>query len=123
MLAPTAAATRRSTAETVASTLGGILLAAVLLSAGLAPGVLLLVALALGLVGAVVLLSRGTLSKLLLTPLPVVAAATSLGPQAGLALSMRLVGAGVGFGAAICAEWLSQRIDDQRPPDQTDLAG
>lgn len=74
-----------------------------------------------------VLLSRGTLSKLLLTPLPVVAAATSLGPQAGLALSMRLaeylLGAGVGFGAAICAEWLSQRIDDQRPPDQTDLAG
>lgn len=126
VLAPTAVATRRSTWQTVASTLGGILLAAILLAAGLPPGALLLSALALGLVGAVLLLRSGTWSKLLLTPLPVVAAAMALGPESGLALSMRLaeylLGAGVGFLAAVCAEWLSQHLSEDRPQDQADVA-
>jgi Fusaric acid resistance protein-like len=126
VLAPTAVATRRSTWETVASTLGGIFLAAILLAAGLAPGALLLIALAMGLVGAVLLLRSGTLSKLLLTPLPVIAAAMALGPESGLALSMRLaeylLGAGVGFVAALCAEWLSQQLSEDRPQGQSDVA-
>ena len=126
VLAPTAVATRRSTWETVASTLGGIFLAGILLPAGLAPGALLLIALATGLVGALLLLRSGTLSKLLLTPLPVIAAAMALGPESGLALSMRLaeylLGAGVGFVAALCAEWLSQQLSEDRPQGQSDVA-
>jgi uncharacterized membrane protein YccC len=126
VLAPTASATRRSSWETVLSTLGGILLAVALLAAGLAPGLLLLVTVGLGLVGALLLLRSGTLSKALLTPLPVIAAAMALGPESGLALSMRLVeyllGAGVGFAAAVCAEWLSQHLNEDRPQDQVDVA-
>lgn len=127
VLAPTAAATRRSTWETVASTTAGVMLAGVLLWSGLPAPVLLSVTLLLALVGAVLLLRNGMLSKLLLTPLPVLMAAASLGPEKSLALGMRLVeyllGAGVGFAAAFCAEWLSQRLEEDRPAEQADLAG
>lgn len=127
VLAPTSAAARRSTWETVGSTLAGILLAAWLMSLGLSTPVLFTVTMGLALVGAVLLLRNGLVSKLLLTPLAVIMAAASLGPESGLALSMRLaeylLGAGVGFMAAFGGEWLTQHLERDRPVEQADLAG
>lgn len=127
VLAPTTAATRRSMWETVGSTLAGILVAAWLLSMGLAPAALFAAAIGLALVGAVLLLRNGLVSKLLLTPLAVIMAAASLGPESGLALTMRLteylLGAGVGFVAAFGGEWLTQHLEQDRPAEQAELAG
>jgi hypothetical protein len=54
-------------------------------------------------------------------------AAASLGPDQYLAVGMRLVeyliGAGVGFVAALAAEWLSLRLEEDRPAEQSDLVG
>lgn len=127
VLAPTAAETRRSTWEVVGSTLGGILLAGALLAAALPPATTLAVTVLLAIVGAVLLLRNGLVSKLLLTPLPVLLAAASLGPDGGLALGMRLfeylLGAGVGLVAALAGERLSKRLSEDRPAEQAELAG
>jgi hypothetical protein len=127
VLAPTAAATRRSSWETVASTTAGVMLAGVLLWSGLPALVLLSLTLLLALVGAALMLRNGVASKLLLTPLPVMIAAASLGPDKGLALGMRLaeylLGAGVGFAAGFAAEWLSKRLEKDRPVEEAELAG
>lgn len=127
VLAPTAAATRRSTWEVVGSTLIGILLAGGLLASGLAPGLILGVTVLLGLVGAVLMLRNGLVSKVLLTPLPALLAAASLGLNGGLALGMRLLeyllGAGVGLIAALAGEWLSTRLSADRPAEQAELVG
>ena len=85
------------------------------------------VTMGLALVGAVLLLRNGLVSKLLLTPLAVIMAAASLGPESGLALSMRLaeylLGAGVGFVAAFGGEWLTKHLERDRPVEQTEFAG
>jgi hypothetical protein len=126
VLSPTTAATRKSSVQTVGSTLAGILLAAALLSLGLSELTIAVVAMVLGLVGALLLLRSGTFSKVLMTPLPVIMAAAALGPEGSLALSLRLVeyllGAGVGFAAAVGGEWLSRRLSKDRPPEQAEIA-
>ena len=127
VLAPTAAATRKSTWETVGSTMGGLLLTAVLLSSELAAGTLLLLVVGMALVGAVLMLRNGLVSKVLMVPLPVLMAAAALGPDSALALGMRLVeyllGAGVGFAAAVAGERLSRRLSEDRPAEQSELVG
>lgn len=127
VLAPTSAETRRSTWQTVGSTLGGILLAGAMLASELSAATLLTVSLVMALVGATLLLSNGLVSKLLLTPLPVLLAATALGQDSELVLTYRLVeylmGAGVGFVAALAGEWLSQRLSEDQPAEQTELVG
>lgn len=127
VLAPTAGKARSFTWQTVVSTLGGILVAAVMLASGLALGPRLLLALLMAIVGAAFLLRHGIIAKLLLTPLPVLVAAAAIGPGGSVALGYRLVeylfGAGVGFVAALGGEWLTQRLETDRPEAQSDLAG
>jgi hypothetical protein len=119
VLAPTAAATRRSAWEVVASSLAGIALAAVLLWSGLGPVALFATSLGLGIVGAALILRAGMLSKTLLTPLPVVIAGLALSSQPERALGARLLeyllGAGVGLVAAVVAQWLVRRLEADRP--------
>lgn len=83
--APSAAVARRSSWETVASTLAGIALAAVLLSVGLDTTWVMIVAGIPLLIGAVLLLRNMILAKILMTPLPVVLAAAALGANGSLA--------------------------------------
>lgn len=127
VLAPTAAATRKSTWETVGSTVAGLLLAALLLYSGLPAPTVLLTTVGMALVGAVLLLRNGLLSKVLMVPLPVLMAAAGLGEDGGLALGLRLVeymlGAGLGFAAAVAGERLSTLLSQDRPAEQAELVG
>ncbi len=118
VLGPSVAAARRSSWETVASTLAGIALAALLLSVGLDTTSVMAVAGILLLIGAVLLLRRTILAKILMTPLPVILAAAALGPNGSLALGLRLVeyllGAGIGLVAAIGGGWLAARLSTEQ---------
>ena len=123
--APSAAVARRSSWETVASTLAEIALAAVLLSVGLDTTSVMVVAVLLLLIGAVLLLRNMILARILMTPLPVVLAAAALGANGNLALGLRLVeylvGAGIGLVAAIGGGWLAARLSTEQAHGETEL--
>jgi len=127
VVAPTAAATRRSAWETILSSLLGVLLAGLLLASGMSEEVTLAVIAVMSLVGAVFLLLHGMLSKMLLTPLPVVVAAASLDAAGALALQLRFVeyalGALVGVAAVVAVDGLTRRLWSERPEVQDVLVG
>ena len=118
VLGPSPAAARQSGWETVASTLAGIALAALLLSVGLDTTSVMVVAVLLLLIGTVLLLRHMILAKILMTPLPVILAAAALGANGSLALGLRLVeyvfGAGIGLVAAIGGGWLAARLSTEQ---------
>ncbi len=118
VLGPSPAAARQSGWETVASTLAGIALAAVMLSVGLDTTSVMVVAVLLLLIGTVLLLRHMILAKILMTPLPVILAAAALGANGSLALGLRLVeyvfGAGIGLVAAIGGGWLAARLSTEQ---------
>ena len=118
VLGPSPTAARQMGWETVASTLAGIALAALLLSVGLDTTSVMVVAVLLLLIGAVLLLRHAILAKVLMTPLPVILAAAALGPNGSLALGLRLVeyllGAGIGLVAAIGGGWLAARLSTEQ---------
>lgn len=127
VLAPTAADTRRSARETVLATLAGVVLAGLLLALPLsAAGTVSLLAL-LALIGALVLLRNGGVSKALLTPLPVVAAALALDADQALALGLRvveyLVGAAAGIAVVVAADRISRRLWTQEAHADEAIAG
>jgi hypothetical protein len=114
VLAPSSAKTRASAVETVVSSLVGVALAAAVLALGLPQGFEVFLIVAMGLVGALLILRNGMLSKALLTPLPVVVAVAALDVDGTLALQLRLVeyvvGASLGVAAVLAADYLGRRL-------------
>lgn len=127
VLAPSSAQTRQSAAQTVLASLAGVVLAAVVLGAGLPPGWSLAVIAACALVGAVLMLRAGLVSKALLTPLPVAAAVLALDTAGAVALGLRVVeyvvGALVGLGVVVVTEQISRHLWQQRPEENRELVG
>jgi hypothetical protein len=121
VLAPSSAQTRRSAVETALSAVVGVLLAGVVLGAGMSLGAMVAVIVGMGVVGAVLTLRNGLLSKALLTPLPVVIAAAALDVNDSLVLPLRLaeyvVGAGLGLLTVAGAEFLGRHLSDERDTD------
>lgn len=126
VLAPSAAQTRRSAIETALSAVVGVLLAAVVLGAGMAQGTEVAVIVGMGVVGAVLTLRNGLLSKALITPLPVVVAAAALDVDGSLVLPLRLVeylvGAGLGVLTVVAADYLGRHLFEERASED-DLVG
>ncbi len=118
VLGPTAARTRRSAAQTVLGAMLGVGLAVVLTATPWSSAVVLATATVMLLVGALLLLVSGTLSKTLTTPLPVLMAAAVLRDEGVAALEARLVeylvGAGVGLVVAVVAEALVRRLSARK---------
>lgn len=127
VLAPSKAQTRHSAGQTVLAAVLGVSLSAVILRSGLDVALQALLIVALGLVGAVIMLRHGLISKILLTPLPVVAAAWALDVDGDLALQFRLIeylgGAALGLGAAALAEVLVNRLESRRAATAADVVG
>jgi hypothetical protein len=125
VLAPSVAATRRSVVETIAAAAAGVLLAGIVLATRLPVAQQLVVITMLGVVGALLMLRQGLVSKALLTPLPVVGAAAALGQDAALALPVRLgeyvVGAVLGLGVVVVTARVSERLEPGRA-DEADEA-
>lgn len=126
VLTPTSAKTRESAVETIVASLVGVALAAVVLSLGLPLAAELGLISLMGVIGALLIVRNGTVSKALLTPLPVVIAARALGADRALALQLRLaeyvVGAVLAVLAMVLAERVGQRLyRDREGADQ--LAG
>ncbi len=114
VLAPTAAETRRSAWETITSTALGIVLAAGVLALDLGTAATAITIAVLGIVGALLMLRQGFVSKALITPLPVVLAAAALGADGAIALPVRLgeyvVGALLGVAVVVLTEWAGRRL-------------
>jgi hypothetical protein len=114
VLAPTAAETRRSAWETITSTVAGVVLAGAVLALDLSPSATAITIAVLGIVGALLLLRQGFVSKALITPLPVVLAAAALGADGGIALPVRLgeyvVGAALGVVVVVLTDWAGRRL-------------
>jgi hypothetical protein len=114
VLAPTAAETRRSAWETITSTVAGVALAAVVLALDLRPTATAVTIAVLGIVGALLLLRQGFVSKALITPLPVVLAAATPGGDAAFALPVRLgeyvAGAALGVVVVVLTDWAGRRV-------------
>jgi uncharacterized membrane protein YccC len=114
VLAPTAAETRRSAWETIASTAVGVVLAGVVLAFDLSPSATIMAIALLGIAGALLLLRQGFVSKALITPLPVVLAAAALGTEGAIALPVRLgeyvVGASLGVAVVVLTDWAGRRL-------------
>ncbi len=128
VLAPSAAKTRESTVETVVASVIGVALAAGVIALGLPQVVAIGVIVAMAVAGGALLLRNGTLSKALMTPLPVVVAAAALDANQVLALQLRLaeyvVGAGLGLVVVVGGEYLSRRLWRERLPEsQGELVG
>jgi hypothetical protein len=128
VLAPSAAKTRESALETVVASVLGVALAAAILALGWSGAATIGLVLVLAVVGSLLLLRHGMLSKALLTPLPVVSAAAALDVDQALALQLRLaeyvVGALLGAAAVVVADYLGRRLWRERLPEsQPDLAG
>lgn len=127
VLAPSAAKTRQSALETAAASVVGVLLAAGVLASGLAETAAIGLIVGMAVVGGLLLLRNGTLSKALMTPLPVVAAAAALDANQALALQLRLVeylvGAGLGLAAVLVADRLGRRLWHERSATAADLVG
>ena len=81
----------------------------------------------LGLAGVLVILPNGMLSKALTTVLVIVMIASLTGDDpgdvAGLRLLDFLIGAAIAMLAAGLAEFLAQRLEEDRPEEQVDIAG
>lgn len=114
VLAPTAAETRRSAWETITSTLAGVTLAALVIALDLRPSATAATLAALGTVGALLLLRQGFVSKVLVTPLPVVLAAAAPEADAAFVLPVRLgeyvVGAALGVVVVVLTEWTGRHV-------------
>lgn len=127
VLGPAAAETRAVGWETVAASVGGVLLAIFLVATGLSDATLVTITLLLGLVGALYLLKNGVVSKLLLTPLPIILIALALAEDPSSVASLRLFeylfGAGAALLVASIAEWLALRLEENRPEAEATLAG
>jgi hypothetical protein len=123
VLAPTAAETRRSAAETIGSTAVGVVLAGVVLALDLSPSATVIAIALLGIAGALLLLRQGFASKALITPLPVVLAAAAPGTEAAIALPVRLgeyaAGALLGVAVVVLTDWIDRRLS---PADTDDEA-
>jgi hypothetical protein len=127
VLAPSKTKTRESALQTIVATTLGVALAAAVHGAGLTIPAQAAVIVVLGAIGAVIMLRNGLLSKVLLTPLPVVTAAWTLDVEGALALRLRLVeytvGAAVGLVTAVVAAILTTRLQAQRGSVVDDLVG
>jgi hypothetical protein len=114
VLAPTTAETRRSAWETITSTAAGVALAGVVLALDLSLSATAATISLLGVVGSLLLLRQGFVSKALITPLPVVLAAAALGTDAAIALPVRLgeyvVGAALGVVVVVLTDWAGRRV-------------
>jgi hypothetical protein len=125
-LGPVAANTRRASWQTVVGTVVGVVGALLLLALPLSQGQALAISSALGFLGVLVLLSHGVLSKAALTVLVLVMIAILTGDDpadvAGLRLIDYLIGAAVAMAAAGVAEYLAQRLEEDRPAE-VDVAG
>jgi hypothetical protein len=126
-LGPTARKTRDDSKQTVVGTAVGVVIALLLFQLPLADGVLLLATVGLGLTGVLITLTNGMLSKALTTVLVIVLIASLTGDDpgdvAGLRLLDYLIGAGIAMLAAGLAEYLAQRLEEDRPEEQVDIAG
>jgi hypothetical protein len=124
-LGPAASKTREAGWQTVVGTALGVVVALLLFQLPFADGALLVVSLALGLVGVLVLLTNGLLSKALLTVLVIVLVAILTGDDPGDVAGLRLldyvIGAGIAMLAAGLAEYLAHRLEEDRPAEQVDL--
>ena len=120
-LGPVAAKTRQASWETVIGTVVGVVGALLLLALPLSQGQVLGISFALGFLGVLVLLTHGMLAKATLTVLALVMVALLTGDRpadvAGLRLVDYLVGAAVAMMAAGLAEYLAQRLEEDRPAE------
>jgi hypothetical protein len=118
VLGPIASKTRASAGQTVLATVLGLVLAAVLASLGMSALTLILVCFALLLPGALLMLRNGLLSKILLTPLPVIIVALLIDEDLTLVAGYRfgeyVFGALVGVLVAGVAEWLTQHMGEKQ---------
>lgn len=121
VLAPSAAKTRESAVQTAVASVVGVALAGGVLTLGLAPAATIGLILVMAVGGSLLLLRNGTLSKTLMTPLPVVTAAAALDVDQSLALQLRLAeyvaGAALGAAAVVAADYLGRRLWHERLPD------
>jgi uncharacterized membrane protein YccC len=126
-LGPTASKTRDDSKQTVIGTAIGVVSALLLFQLPLADGALLLAAVGLGLIGVLITLTNGMLSKAMTTVLVIVLIAVLTGDDpgdvAGLRLVDYLVGAAIAMLAAGLAEFLAQRLEEDRPVEQAEIAG
>ncbi len=127
VLAPAAAHTRDVGWQTVLASVGGVLLIFLLADLGWPDAVLMTISLVLGSLGVLVLLTHGTASKLLTTQLIVILVALAAGTDpadlAGLRLWHYALGIAVALVCAGAAEFLAQRLEEDRPRDEAELAG
>lgn len=115
VLAPSADETRRSVVETIAAAVVGVLLAGLVLLSGLSVAGQLSVMGIMAVLGGLLMVRQGLVSKALLTPLPVVAAAAALGEQGVWVLPVRLgeyvVGALLGLAVVVVTERVRDRLE------------
>lgn len=125
-LGPVATKTRRDGWQTVGGTVLGVFAALFLFELPLADGAALTIGLLLGFLGVLVMLTHGLWSKALLTVLVVVLIAVltsdAPGAVAGLRLVDYLLGATAALLAAGLAEYLAQRLEEDRP-DEANIVG
>ncbi len=118
VLGPIASKTRASAWETVLATVLGLVLAAVLASLGLPNSIVIMVTFALVVPGALLMLRNGLVSKILLTPLPVIMVALLIDEDltlvAGFRLAEYLIGALAAVLVAGVAEWLTQHMGEKQ---------
>jgi hypothetical protein len=110
VLGPTTAHVRREAGETVTASLLGVLLAGLVLTLGWGPTATMVLVIVLGVLGALLVLRNGLLSKALLTPLPVLLAAAALETNGVLALPARLAEYIAGAALAVVVAVLSERV-------------
>ncbi len=126
-LAPTASKTRADSKQTMAGTVLGVFLAMLLFQLPVGVGVLLWTGIGLGLLGVLITLTNGMLSKALTTALVIVLIAVLTGDDPGDVSGLRLIdylfGVSVALFAAGFAEYLARRLEEGRPEAQAEIAG